>query len=106
MVTADDVQKAVDFLRDNATPAAEARAVRIYLEEFRKSLKAQLMTEVQGESLGAQERFAYSHERYLKHLDALKAAVFEDSKHMFLREAAKAKIEAWRTESANERVPV
>ena len=106
MIEQEDVQRAVDFLRDNATPAAEARAVRVYLEEWRKSLKAQLMTEVGSESLGAQERYAYSHERYLKHLDALKTAVFEDSKHMFLREAAKAKVQAWQTESANNRVPL
>jgi hypothetical protein len=106
MITEEEVQKAVDFLRDNATPAAEARAVRVYLEEWRKTLKAQLMTEVGTESLGAQERYAYAHERYIKHLEALKAAVFEDSRQSFLREAAKAKIEAWRTESANVRVPL
>lgn len=106
MFTQEDIQKAVDYLRDNAGPAAEARAIRIYLEEWRKSLKAQLMTEVQTESLGAQERYAYAHERYLKHLDALKAAVFEDSRQSFLREAAKAKVAAWQTESANNRIPL
>lgn len=106
MITAEDVQKAVDFLRDNATPAAEARANRIYFEEFRKSLKAQLMSEQPNDSLGAQERYAYSHERYLTHLQALKVAVFEDSKQSFLREAAKAKVQAWQTQSANERVPL
>jgi hypothetical protein len=106
MFTESDVQKAVDFLRDNAVPAAEARAVRIYLEEWRKSLQAQLQTEVPNESLGAQVRYAHSHERYLKHLDALKHAVFEDSRNSFLREAAKAKVQAWQTESANNRGPL
>lgn len=106
MVTEAEVQKAVDFLRDNATPAAEARAVRIYLEEFRKTLKAQIMAENVEESIAAQERRAYAHDRYIQHLNALKTAVLEDARNMFLREAAKAKIEAWRTESANERVPL
>ena len=31
-----DVEKAVDWLRDNADSCAKARATRIYLEEYRK----------------------------------------------------------------------
>lgn len=101
-----DIQKAVDYLRDSATSAAEARAVRIYMEEFSKTVKAQVMAEKPDEALGTQERRAYSSERYIQHLNALKTAIFEDEKHRFLRQAAMAKVEAWRTQSANERVPV
>ena len=45
-ISEDDVQKAVDWLRDNAEACAKARATRIYLEEYRKSIKALLMKNI------------------------------------------------------------
>ena len=45
MITDDDVEKAIDYLRDSATNAAQSRANRIYMDEFRKSLKALIMRE-------------------------------------------------------------
>ena len=50
------MQKAVDWLRDNAEACAKARATRIYLEEYRKSIKALLMSKYQDLSVSAQER--------------------------------------------------
>ena len=44
-----------------------------------------------------------AHPEYLQALQALRAAVAEDYRRRFLREAAAAKIEAWRSMSANER---
>ena len=38
-----DPQEAVDFLIDQSKPYAKAKSERIYMEEFRKTLKAQLM---------------------------------------------------------------
>ena len=43
MISQRDIEKALDFLRDSAEEAAVSRSNRIYLEEYRKSLKAQLM---------------------------------------------------------------
>ena len=106
MISEDDIEKAVDFLRDNAVAAAEARATRIYLEEFRKSVKAEIMSDHADLALGAQERLAYVSEKYKEHLTAMRAAIFEDERFRFLREAAMAKIEAWRTKSANQRIPL
>ena len=106
MLTEAEIQRAVDYLRDNAEAAASARATRIYMEEYRKVVKAQIQAEQPDEPLGAQERRAYSSERYLKHLEAMRTAIADNERYRFLREAALAKIEAWRTQSANERVPV
>lgn len=103
MIEDEHIEKALDFLRDNADEAAKARAERIYMEEFRKSLKAQIMSEHLAEALGAQERIAYADQRYLNHLAGLKQAVFLDERLRFLRGAAEAKIEAWRTMQANQR---
>lgn len=106
MITETEVEKALDFLRNNATKSAQARAEREYIEEFRKTLKAQIMKEHAGESLGAQEREAYADARYQEHLKALKEAVFQDEYQRFMMAAAEAKISAWQTMSRNQRVNV
>jgi hypothetical protein len=98
-----EIDRALDYLRDNANVAAQARANRIYMEEFRKTVKAQIMSEHDDLPVNAQERNAYADSRYIKHLEALKQAVYEDERHRFLLSAAEAKIEAWRTQQATER---
>jgi len=99
----EEVDRALDYLRDNADAAAKARAERIYVEEYRKVIKAQVMKEHDDKALGAQEREAYADDRYIAHLDAIRDAVAADEKHRFLLSAADAKIQAWRTQSTNER---
>tara|TARA_R100001509_G_C4831315_1_gene203386 strand:- start:83 stop:406 length:324 start_codon:yes stop_codon:yes gene_type:complete len=103
MISDEDVEKAIDYLRDNAENAAKARAERIYMDEFRKSLKALIMKEHIDATVSAQEREAYADPRYQTHLEALRQAVYRDEKARFMRIAAEAKIEAWRTSSANQR---
>ena len=102
-IAEEEVDKALDYLRDNATAAAQARANRIYLDEYRKTIKAQIMKEHDGRPAVIQEREAYADDRYVEHLQAIRDAVFADEKHRFLQAAAEAKIEAWRTQSSNER---
>lgn len=98
-----EIERALDYLRDNADTAAQARAERIYLEEYRKSIKAQIMKEQGDMPISAQEREAYADDRYLRHIDALREAVHQDEKHRFLLKAAEAKIDAWRTKCSNQR---
>lgn len=101
-----EIDKALDFLRDNARDAAQARADRVYVEEYRKTLKATLMKEHGGMSAVLQEREAYADARYVQYLDAIREAVKTDEFHRFMRIAAEAKIEAWRTQSSNSRARV
>lgn len=105
-ITDDEIDKALDYLRDNARDAAQAKANRVYVEEYRKVIKAQLMKEHGAMSAVLQEREAYSDPRYVAHLEAIKQAVELDEGHRFLRAAADAKIEAWRTQSSNTRARV
>jgi hypothetical protein len=105
-ITDDEIDKALDYLRDNARDAAQAKADRVYVEEFRKVLKAQLMKEHSSLSAVLQEREAYSDPRYAQHLEAIREAVRADEQHRFMRGAADAKIEAWRTQSSNTRARV
>ncbi len=100
-ITDDEIDKALDYLRDNARDAAQAKANRVYVEEYRKVIKAQLMKEHGAMSAVLQEREAYSDPRYSTHLDAIREAVESDEHHRFLRGAADAKIQAWRTQSSN-----
>lgn len=103
MISEDHIEKALDYLRDNATVAAQARANRIYVEEYRKTVKAQLMKKHAELPLGAQERDAYADPIYIQHLEAIKQAVEQDEYHRFMRSCAEAKITAWQTQSANHR---
>ena len=100
------VEEAFDWLHANADACAEARAHRIYLEEYRKTLKARLMQEHGEVAISTQEREAYASKRYEEHLEGLKLAVFKDEKMRFLREAKLATIEAWRTAAANRRAQI
>lgn len=104
-ISEEEICKALDYLRDKATEAAQARANRIYMEEYRKVLKSQLMREAaaKGDStaISAQERDAYADNRYVKHLEAMRDAVRQDEEHRFFMAAAEAKISAWQSQEAN-----
>lgn len=103
MISFDDVEKAVDWLRDNAVIAAKARAERVYMESYIKTVLAQESQKVQAASATAQEREARTKPAYLAALQALREAVEADETHRFLRDAASAKIEAWRTQESTRR---
>lgn len=104
VITEQDAEKSVDYLRDSARRAAKARAEYGYLDAFTKVVKAKLMREHAGkEPLGAQEAIALSHAQYQAHLSAVATAAEAFEYERFMREAASAKFEAWRTQQANER---
>jgi hypothetical protein len=95
-----NIFRALDFIRDNAPAYAQAKAERVYLENFRKSKKALLMreAELRGHKTAAmQEREAYADASYIETLEALQVATGEEERLKWLMVAAEAKIEAWRT---------
>lgn len=97
MILESDVEKAVAYLAANARKAAQAKAERSYVEEFRKTIKATIMREHSELPLGAQEREAYADPRYRQHLDAIKEAVEADEYNRWMMAAAEAKLSAWQT---------
>lgn len=103
MITDDEIDKAVEYLRTNARPAAQAKANRIYMEEYRKVVKSQIMRENQNIPIGTQEAIAYCDPRYDQHLKAMRDAIEKDEYNRWMMTAAEAKIEAWRTQQANAR---
>jgi len=98
-----DPNKAVDYILANANKFAAAKAQRVYLEEFRKCKKAILMAQSSAKAANEREQYAYSHEDYLSLLGGLKAAIEIEEKLRWDLIGAQARIEIWRTESANNR---
>lgn len=99
-----DPHQAVDFIRDNAGVYAQAKANRIYLEEFRKSKKAILMRQSLEKVIGNQETFAYSHPEYLEVLEGIKAAIEVEEQLRWQMVAAQARTEVWRSAEASKRI--
>lgn len=99
-------ETAVEFILKNAKRFAKAKSERIYLEEYRKSLKAILMKKSEHKVMAAQERDAYADPEYLNLLDGLREAVEIEETIRWQMVAAQAKIELYRTESANARSEV
>jgi hypothetical protein len=99
-----DPDKAVDYIIANAGKFAAAKAQRVYLEEFRKSKKALLMAHSTAKTVSEREQYAYAHEDYLGLLGGLKAAVEVEEKLKWDLEAARLRVEIWRTKSANNRM--
>lgn len=99
-----DPNKAIRYIQDNAQAYADAKAARVYIEQYLKTVKAQLMSESDEKTLGAQETYAYAHGRYLDQLQGLKAAVAQEEHLKYMLEAAKLRIEVWKTEQYNMRV--
>lgn len=97
----DEPLKAIRYIQENAQAYADAKAARVYIEQFLKTVKAQLMSESDEKTLGAQETFAYAHGRYIDQLQGLKAAVANEEYLKYMLEAAKLKIEIWKTEQYN-----
>ena len=99
----DEVEKALDFLRNSSQEAAEARAQAKYLSEYLKSKVAQIATKQDGMSAAAAEHFAKAHPDYIALLEGYKVAVERDAFFTFKREAADALIRAWQTMCATAR---
>ena len=100
---------AVDFILKNAAQYAKAKSNRIYLEEFRKTKKALLMKDAltKGiEAANAQEREAYADAEYQELLKGLAEAIEIEETLKWKMEAARMRIDIWRTEQANERMAV
>ena len=103
MIKEEDIDKALSFLRDNAEKDAVARANRLYMQEWVKVVKAQQQAMSAASSVAASEIEAMCSSAYSIALDAYKTSIELDEKARFLREAASAKIEVFRTEQATRR---
>jgi hypothetical protein len=100
-------EEAAQTIRDKAPAYGEAKAQRVYLDEFRKSKKALLMKnalEMGYEAANAQEREAYADPAYLQLLKGLAAAIEKEETLRWEIESARLDIEIFRTREATNRL--
>jgi hypothetical protein len=97
------VDDALALLFRNIKRGAEAAGERMYLSEFRKSLKAIIMAESGAGSAAIQEREAYRHPRYMAHLQKMRDAEVAYETTRGERAWAERVIDVYRTRQANTR---
>lgn len=103
MITDEDVERALDWLRDQATAIGQAKEAAVRAEKMLGHHKA-LAMKLSGEAgVTAQEREALSSEDYVMAIERAAVSAGEYETMKALREAAALKIEAWRTMSSNYR---
>jgi len=103
-----DINDAVDYLYTHGKKYAEAKAHRVYLEEFRKSQKAMLMkasmADGRAKTVAAAEIEAYADPSYIEVLKGLQAAVEIEESHRWGLISAQARVDVWRSNEASNRV--
>jgi hypothetical protein len=101
-----DPHESIDFMCRRAREYAIAKAERTYMEELRKTKKAELCKDAltKGfEAVNAQEREAYSDPSYKAHLVAIRDAIEEEEYLRWMLIAAQARIDVWRSQEASNR---
>jgi 23S rRNA maturation mini-RNase III len=103
MITDAQVEDALTYLRDSAKAAAVARSQAKTLEKYLGVVEAQQKSHGKGLSNAAAQDQARASPEYKQAIEAWQEAVRRDCEFTMLREAAAARIEAWRTQSSNMR---
>lgn len=102
-----NISDAVDYLYTHGRKYAEAKAHRVYLEEYRKSQKAMLMkaalAEKRAKSAAAAEIEAYADPVYVSFLQGIQEAVEAEETYRWGLVSAQARIDVWRSQEASNR---
>ena len=99
-ITDEEIQRALDYLRDSAASIGKLTQAAVRADHMTKHIVALEMKRHDG-SAAAQEREAKASDAYLQAITADAEAAGALAKAKALREAASARIEAWRTASSN-----
>jgi hypothetical protein len=98
-----DPTKALRYIQENAGKYAQAKANRIYIENYSKTLKSRLALESDKKTLGDREMEAYGSVQYEELMQGLKEAVQIEEDLRWMLEAAKMKVEVWKTQEQSRR---
>lgn len=105
MISEEQIEQAIEYLRNSAKEAgvarAQARTLKKYLEVV--EAKGKVTAQASGMTNAAARDVARASPEYKMALDGLEEAVKRDSEFKMLREAAQSRIEAWRTMCSNAR---
>lgn len=103
IVTEEDCERALSWLRDNALDIGNAKARQRKAEHMLKHIEALEYKRSDAKSAEARKADARTSEAYVDAINEDAMAAGEYEKLRALREAAALKIEAWRSEQANYR---
>ena len=102
MITDSDAERCLDFIRDNASKYAEAKAQTRQLDHYRKIKRSDLFLKATG-TVAEREAQAEVSPEYKEIVDGLAESETIENKLKWQLIGAQAKLEAWRTMSANYR---
>lgn len=94
---------AIDFIIKHGPEFASAKSDRVYIEQYLKTVKAMLMNDCQNMPSTKAEAYALAHPDYKLQIDALKIAVEAEETLKWHLEAARLRVEVWRTNEASNR---
>lgn len=95
-------EKAIRYIAEHAQEFAQAKANRVFIENYLRTVKSRLMHQEEG-TLGNKEAYAYAHQDYVVQLMGLKAATEEEERLKYMLLAAQARIEVWKTQEYTKR---
>lgn len=98
-----DAQKAVQYLIDSAPDFAFSKATQVKCENMLRVVKSLTMKASNEKTSAAKETQAYASQPYLEAVQELFEATVKAEEIKALREAAKYKIEVWRSLNAGAR---
>lgn len=96
-------EKALNYVIKNAPKYAEAKGNRRYLEEYRKTKRAELYNQSPPGTVAEKESYAYSHPDYIQVLEGLKEAIALEEELNWRMKAALTKVDVWRSLEASHR---
>lgn len=98
-----EAQKASQYLVDSAFPYGDAQARKTKAEAMLRHVKALVMKSCGESTVSAQEREAYASAEYLAAIETLFEETKEAERIKASREAARIKVDFWRTAEASNR---
>jgi hypothetical protein len=90
-------EKAIRYIQEHAEKYAKAKGDVAYTENYLKVVKAQEANKSKSTTIGGKDTDAYASPEYLQAILANKQAIEEESHLRWMLEAAKARIEVWKT---------
>ena len=97
-----DPNKCVAYIMENAPKFAEAKAERVFIENYLRTVKSRLMSQEEG-TLGNKEAYAYAHADYEVQLRGLQAATQKEENLKFMLLAAQMRFDTWKTQEYSKR---
>jgi hypothetical protein len=103
MITYEDAEKALDFMKQTDKEAARLKAYAGALDDMKKTVLAMVYNDIKDGPQGDRLKQAEGHPDYVKHLEKLRIANEENYVMTNKRISSATQIEMWRSVNSNQR---